>query len=164
MALIDHIDGTTSPRRIYLSSSTLNASVHPMDLYREMRTLRRTNLALRPYDVFMSAFGNVPKGSGKFTERYVRLNNCVIVPFDTDHTLTITGTIISDTGVEGILVFDTSVLSVGTAVSINYVPPQVEVITVNTGGSALTTAEHDKLFSVPTATENADEVFSHIVQ
>lgn len=133
MALINYIDGTTSPRRIYLDASTVGTSFHPIDLYKEMRVLRRTNTALRQYDLFMEAFGNVSKGGGKFTERYVRLNNCVIVPFDTDHTITVTGTIISDAGLEGILVFDTALLSPSTAVSINYVPPQVEVIQVNTG-------------------------------
>lgn len=56
-----------------------------------------------------------------------------IVPYDTTHILSITGTIITDDGQEGIYCFDRSPLSATTSVSINYIPPQVEVITVNTG-------------------------------
>lgn len=133
MSLIDHIDGTTSPRRVYLDASTIGTSVHPIDLYREMRSLRRTDETLRKFDLFMSAFGSVPKGGGKFTERYVRLNDCRIIPFDTGHTITITGTLITDDGLEGVLAFDTSTLSSLTSVNINYVPPQVEVVTVAIG-------------------------------
>lgn len=144
MSLIDHIDGDTSPRKIYLDASTVGQEIHPIDLYKEMRELRRTNESLRNYDIFMSAFGNVSKGGGKFTERYVRLNNARIVPFDTDQTITITGTIITDDGKEGVLCFDTSPLSVGTSVNINYVPPQVEVIKIATG-SALTVDESTQL-------------------
>lgn len=148
MRLITNIDGTTSPRRINLDVSTINTSFNPIELYKEMRALRRLNIPLRSFDVFMAAFGNVPKGGGKFTERYVRLKDCVIVPFDTDHTLTITGTVISDTGVEGVLVFDTSTLTAGTAVNINYVPPQAEVIQISSG-SGLSPAQDAKLNSIP---------------
>jgi len=141
LAVIDHIDGPN--RDIYLSAETVGASVHPIDIYKEMRTLRKNDEDLRKYDVFLSAFGNVPKGGGKFTERYVRENSGTrIIPYDTSHTLTITGTIITDDGQEGIDCFDRSPLTSTTIVDINYIPPQVEVIQVITG-SAVT--EQDKL-------------------
>lgn len=140
MALIAYIDGPN--RDIYLSADSVNSTFHPMDLYREMRTLRRTTEELRKYDVFMSAFGNVSKGGGKFTERYVRLNSGTrIIPYDISHSLTVVGTIITDDGQEGIACFDRSPLTASTVVDINYVPPQVEVIQV-TVGSAVT--EQDK--------------------
>ena len=139
MPLIASIDPVN--RDIYLDASTVNTTINPIDLYKEMRTLRRTDESLRPYDVFMSAFGNVPKGGGKFTERYVRLNSGArIIPFDVSHELTINGTIITDDGQEGIACFDRTPLTATTVVDINYVPPQVEVITI-TGGSALTAQE-----------------------
>ena len=156
MTLIASIDGTTSPRRVYLHVDTVGASVHPMDIYKEMRSLRRTDETLRKFNVFMSAFGNVSKGGGKFTERYVRLNSCVIVPYDTNHVLTITGTVINDSGQEGILVFDKSPLSPSVSVDIAYIPPQVEIIQVSSG-SGLTTEESEKLLSLPTAEETAKE-------
>jgi len=72
-----------------------------------------------------------------------------IVPFDTDQELTITGVIITDDGQEGVAAFDRSNLNANTQVDINYEPKQVEVIVVTTGGSALTTEEHDKLILIP---------------
>jgi len=61
-----------------------------------MRTLRRTNIALRAYDLFMKADGNVPKSTGKFTERYVTLlGGTRLVPWNATHAITITGTIIT---------------------------------------------------------------------
>jgi len=125
------------PARIHLHSDTVDADVHPLAIYQEVRALRRTDESLRKFDMFCTMFGKVAKGGGKFTERYLRLNNdCRIVPFDTDHELTITGTIITDTGQEGTACFDRSPLSVATIVDINYVPPQVEVIEGSGGGGS----------------------------
>lgn len=165
MALISHIDAVN--RKIYLSSDTINTTINPIDIYKEARALRRTDETLRPYDVFIKGAGNIPKGSGKFTERYAILQEgTLIVPYDTSHTLTINGTIITDDGKEGIHCFDRSGLSNSTTVDINYVPPQVEVIVINTAnsGSGLTTNEHNKLMDIPTAQENADAVFAEIVE
>jgi hypothetical protein len=132
MPIIDHIDG--SSRRVYLHADTIGTTVHPIDIYKEMRVLRRTDETLRRYDLFMKASGNEPKGGGKFTERYVTLLlGTRIVPFDTSHELTINGTLITDDGQEGIAGFDRSTLSPTSIVDINYVPPQVEVIEVATG-------------------------------
>lgn len=132
MAVINYIDGPN--RDIYLHSDTVGASIHPMDIYKEMRTLRKNDEDLRKYDVFLSAYGNVAKGGGKYTERYVRENaGTRIVPYDTSHTLTITGTIITDDGQEGIDCFDRGPLTSTTIVDINYIPPQVEVIQVSSG-------------------------------
>lgn len=132
MTLIASIDGAT--RRVYLHVDTVGATVHPIDIYKEMRALRRTSETLRNFDLFMKASGNESKGGGKFTERFVTLLlGTRIVPFDTSHELTINGTIITDDGTEGIAAFDRSSLSPTTLVDINYVPPQVEIITVPTG-------------------------------
>ena len=162
MTLVASIDGTTSPRRIYLHVDTVGASVHPIDIYKEMRTLRSSDETLREFDVFMSAFGNVSKGGGKFTERYVRLNDCVIVPYDTSHILTITGTLINDSGQEGILVFDKSPLSATTSVDIAYVPPQVEVIEVSSG-SGLDAAQDAKLSDIHGQTSRSVYVDTELV-
>ena len=157
MALIDHIDGPN--RDVYLSASTVNNSFHPIDIYKEMRTLRRNDEDLRKQDVYMSGHGFESKGGGKYTERYVKLlGGTRLVPYDTSHELTITGTMITDEGAEGIACFDRTSLSPSTVVDINYIPAQVEVITITTGGSALTTEENTKLMSIPTKTEIAQEV------
>lgn len=145
MAVIASIDGPN--RRIYLHSDTIGANVHPIDIYIAMRTFRRTDESLRKYDTFLTAYGNVEKGGGKYTERYVQcMSGTRIVPYDTTQELTITGTIITDDGQEGIACFDRAPLTSTTVVDINYVPPQVEVIVVETG-SGLSTEEHDKLIT-----------------
>lgn len=147
MALIDNIDGVN--RKIYLSSSTVDSAIHPVDIYKEMRTLRENDVSLRRFNIFMEARGNIPKGGGKATERYAILKEgTLIVPYNTSHTLTVTGTIITDDGKEGVYCFDRSNLDAGVTVDINYVPPQVEVITVSSG-SGLSQEEHDRLFSTP---------------
>ena len=135
MTIISSIDGTVSPRRVYLHADTVGATVHPIDIYKEMRALRASDESLRKYDLFMKASGNDSKGGGKFTERYVTLLNARVVPFDATHTITLNGTLITDDGLEGVLAFDRSTLSASTSVSINYIPPQVEIIVVSTGSA-----------------------------
>jgi len=162
MALIDYIDAIN--RKVYLSSATVGVSWNPIDVYKEMRTLRENDTTLRNYDIFMEGKGNEPKGSGKFTERYVVMKDgTLFVPYDTTHITTVIGTVISDVGTEGVELFDRSPLSPATIVDINYVPPQVEIITVSSG-SGLSQEEHDKLLSVPTETQNADAVFNKVVE
>lgn len=156
MALIDHIDPIN--RRIYLSADTVDTSINPIDIYKEMRELRRLDESLRPYDIFMEGKGHIPKGSGKYTERYtVLIEGTLLVPYDTSHTLTITGTVITDSGYEGVYCFDRSPLSSTTTVSINYVPPQVEVITVQ-AGSGLSTEQDTMLKEIRTGIEMAINV------
>jgi len=146
MAVIANIDGLN--RRIYLSVNTENAEVHPIDIYKEMRTLRRTDESLRNFDNFLLASGNEPKGGGKFTPRLVKcLLGMRIVPYDSTHTLTITGEIITDEGTGGLDCFDKTLLSYDSIVDINYVPPQVEVIQVSSG-SGLSTEERDQLMQI----------------
>ena len=154
MPVIDYIDGPN--RDIYLHADTVGASVHPIDIYTEMRILRRTDESLRKYDVFLTAKGKDEKGGGKYTERYVIcMNGTRIVPYDTSHTLTITGVIITDDGQEGIACFDRTPLNPATIVDINYVPPQVEVIEVSSG-SGLSQEEHDNLMALPASVINFD--------
>lgn len=141
MAVIANIDGPN--RLIYLHADTQNAEVHPVDIYKEMRTFRRTDENLRKYDLFLKAEGYVPKGGGKFTPILVTcLLGTRIVPYDATHELTITGEIITDEGTSGVACFDRSGLTPGVVVDINYVPPQVEVIEI-VSGSGVT--EQDKL-------------------
>jgi len=139
-------------RDIHLSAATVNSTVHPIDIYKEMRICRRLNENLRKYDRFLDAAGNVQKGPGKYTERYVICKNGTrIVPYDTDHELTINGIIITDDGQEGIACFDREPLSVITEVDINYIPPQVEIITVSSG-SGLDAAQDQKLTDIANKT------------
>lgn len=170
MALVLSIDGPN--RRVYLSSSTQDAEVHPIDIYKEVRALRRTNESLRKFDNFLEATGNLPKGGGKFTPRIVTcLQGTRIVVYNSTHVLTIIGEIITDEGTSGVDCFDRTLLSPGNYVDINYIPPQVEIITVQTGSAVTEQDKEDianlsrikmdedstKLESIKTKTDNLPE-------
>jgi len=145
--MIERIDPVN--RLIYLDASSAASTLHPIDLYREMRQMREDDETIRGFDPFLVMKGSDKKNASgsKRTERYlVLLDGTRIVPFDTDQTLAIDGTIISDDGLEGPECFNTS--SVSSTVNINYTPKQVEVIVVETGGSALTLEEHNKLMDI----------------
>ncbi len=143
MALIDFIDGPS--RRIYLGLDSTLSDLQPMDIYKEMRTLRRTNEELRKYDVFLQGRGNESKGGGKFTPRFVVcLSGTRLVPYDANHTLTVIGEIITDEETSGIQCFDKTLLTPGVLVDIDYQPPQVEIIVVQSG-SGLDAAQDAKL-------------------
>lgn len=132
MAIIDYIDPET--RSIYLHSDTVGADLHPIDIYKEMRTLRRIDENLRKYDLFLGAAGNVSKGAGSFTERYVVcLNGTRIVPFNISQQLKVVGTIITDEGTSGRDCFNRLPLGANVEVDIDYQPPQVEIIQVSSG-------------------------------
>jgi hypothetical protein len=146
MPLIDYIDGPN--RDVYLSADTVGATIFPMDIYKEMRTLRAGDESLRRFYLFMSAFGNVSKGGGKATERFVQLNRGArLVPYDISHELTVSGTIITDDGQEGVACFDRTPLTSTTVVDINYIPPQVEIIKIS-GGSGLDATQDSILTSM----------------
>lgn len=146
MTIIASIDPATSPRRIYLHADTVGVNFQPMDAYKEMRTLRALDESLRSYDVYMTAQGNEPTGPSTATPRRVKMENAVFVPFNTDHVLTVVGEVITSAGGSGISAFDRTPLSAGTEVDINYIPPQVEILYINTG-SAVTTQDKTDIIS-----------------
>lgn len=132
MALVASVDGAA--RRIYLSIDSVGVDVHPIDIYKEVRALLRTNTALRKFYPFITAAGNIPKTDDTSTERYVTLlDGCRIVPYDTSHNLRIVGVLITDEATEGRDCFDRTPLSPTTVVDVDYQPPQVEIVNVNTG-------------------------------
>ena len=126
VTLLAGIDPVT--RDFHLSAATANTNI-PIDIYKEMRICKRLNENLRGYENFLASFGNVPKGGGKYTERYVQqLLGTRFIPFDTSQELTVIGVVITDDGQEGVACFDRSPLTSTTVVDISYIPPQVEVI------------------------------------
>lgn len=132
MPTVSHIDNEN--RLIYLHANTVNQSIHPLDIYREVRAIRHQDPVNQGHSQFMRGDGYIPKGGGKFTERYFTLlDGARIVPYDVSHVLSITGTLLTDDGQEGVFAFNRTPLSVGVFVDIQYIPQQVEVITVQAG-------------------------------
>ena len=83
--IVDTWDGPN--RIIYLKQGVSN--VYPIeDIYHEYRYARRTDENLRKYNPLILAAGNVSKGGGKFTPRYlVLLEGTKIIPFDENNTI-----------------------------------------------------------------------------
>ena len=124
--VIDYLDPLL--KRIFLKPGI--REYHPVtDIYTEIRHLRRTDESLRPYDMPVFAFGNIPKGGGKFTPRYAQFNHgWKVVPEDVSHTLFVNGEQITDDGQSGPAAIDTDILSPGTSVIIQYEPPAAEIV------------------------------------
>lgn len=146
-------------RRIYLSIDSVGVDVLPVALYTEHRQRRRLNAnGERLFSPMISAFGNEQIGSNKFTPRFTNLASGVkIIPYDTTHNLLIRGSLIStEDRLEGRDLFDrASLLSI---VDVDYQPPQVEILTVNTG-SGFTATQDDRLRELWQSLESAG-VFS----
>jgi hypothetical protein len=158
MSVLNPVIGNVDPilKRIFLAPGV--TSYHPVtDIYTEIRNIRRTDDSHRWYKIPVTAAGNVPKGGGKFTPRYAIFNyGWRVVPDDVTHVLYVTGEQITDDGQAGPAVMDTSSLSPGVNVTIQYEPPAAEIIQVSTG-SGLSTEEHDKLMSISPSGLTTDE-------
>lgn len=122
--IIDYIDGYT--RRVYLKSGVTD--IYPIeDIYHEYRHLRRTVEALQKWSPLLRAEGNISKGAGKYTPRYIVLiDGTKIVPFDEATQLNQLGDIITDDPVSDATLYDVSTLT--TAKHIFIQPPGAEVI------------------------------------
>jgi len=156
MPVVDHIDYTPPSPRIYLHADTVNSDVDTLDVYREIRALRRTNESHRKFDPVIVAGGNVEKIPGvSYTLPYVQLlHGCRIIPYGgVDHKIRVIRDTFTDDGLAGTGCFDRSSLSVEVDIDIDF--SRVEVRIVSTG-SSLTQEEHDQLMSLPTAEEILD--------
>lgn len=124
--VIDYIDGAT--RRIYLLQGV--TQFHPIDdIYTEYRNLRRTNESLRKWHPFLKADGNINKGGGKATPRYVTLlEGTRIVPYDENAQLIVSGECITDNPEVDSDIFYTDELT--NPVKVYYAPSEAEIIFV----------------------------------
>jgi len=126
MAVVQSWDGVA--RRVYLLPDV--TEFHPIDdIYREYRTERRTEEDLRKYNPFMAAYGNIPKGGGKATPRYlVLLEGTKIVPYDEDSRIVTNGEMISDDPEVDPTVFDLDDLT--SSIKILISPADAEIVYV----------------------------------
>lgn len=135
MPLVASVDYPT--KRIFLGIDSVGVDVFPIDIYKEMRERRRLNADNdRSFFPLIVGFGNEPAGPSN-TPRYADLAaGARIVPFDTDHILSIRGNLISRAdSIAGADCFDRS--SLVNEVDIDYQPPQTEIIIVTTGSGVL---------------------------
>lgn len=129
-------------KRIYLAAQTVDADLDTMDVYREVRALRRTTEAHRRYKPMIEAGGNLVKITGvSRTPAYVRLlYGCRIVPYNVSHKVRLVRDTFTDDGLAGRDCFDRTPLSVSVDVDIDVDFPEVEIREVTTSGSTGPTA------------------------
>lgn len=157
-------------------------SFHPtVDLYPEVRTIRRVDESVRKKLNPVSTQGNEPAGT-KFTPRRAVLNDGwrIAIEFATNWALSVTGEMISDDGFAGAQLVKLNYLPAGVSTLVNYTPADAEIIEVSVGGgvaptaqeiweyvdrqlteaSGLTTEQAGKLMSLPSATDNRDTLLN----
>ena len=136
MAIVETWDGEN--RRVYLHADTVNAVWDAVDLYREYRIHRRTVEAFRQWEPLLRMEGNIAKGGGRATPRYITmLDSAKIIPYDAAGFTRVAGEIITDDETSP---YDYSTLTNPMVVEPS--PAEAEIILVDTGGS-FTPADRD---------------------
>lgn len=161
MPLVASID--YAAKRIYLSASTMDADLDTLEIYREVRALRRTTEAHRAYKPIIVAGGNITKITGsRYTPIYVQLLfGCRIVPYNSSHTIRLVRDTFTDSGTAGRDCFDRATLSPSVDVDIDVDFPEVEVRIVTVGGSNVITGDiATVLAAIPSASTTADAVWA----
>ncbi len=92
--IVDVWDGAN--RRVYLKQGVTD--FYPIeDIYHEYRSARRTDESLRKFEALLKAEGNIAKGGGAFTPRYVvLLDGTKVVPYDEGIRINQLGDMITD--------------------------------------------------------------------
>jgi len=131
--VVDSWDGIN--RLIYLKEGV--SDYFPIeDIYHEYRYNRRTDEDLRKYEPLLRAEGNIPKGAGAFTPRYVvLLDGTKIVPYDEVLRINQLGDMITDDPDVDPSLYDTSTLTVPKVIFIK--PSEAETILIEVGMSSL---------------------------
>ena len=122
--IVESFDGAA--RRIYLKAGVTD--YFPIeDIYHEYRSARKNDEELRKFDGLIEAAGNVPKGGGAFTPRYVvLLDGTKVVPFNDSLQINQLGEIITDNPDVDASIYDISSLTVAKPIFIK--PSESEII------------------------------------
>jgi len=121
-------------RLIYLSADTVDADLDTLDVYREVRALRRTTDAHQQFKPIIEGGGRIEKLPGVYTAAYARLlHGARIVPYDASHKIRLVRDTFTDDGVSGRDCFDRSGLTGGVVVDIDVDFPAVEIVEVGVG-------------------------------
>lgn len=148
-------------KRVYLHADTVGVDLDTLDVYREVRTLRRVMESHRKYDFMIIAGGNLEKIAGAtYTPSYVQLlHGCRLIPYDADQKLKVIRDTFTDDGFAGRDCFDRTGLVSQIDIDIDF--PEIETRVISTGGSALAPDERTKLMGLPEEDEIADTVWEY---
>lgn len=131
MPLVSSVDYPN--KRIYLWPDSVGVLLDTMDVYREVRHLRNTNLSHMKFDRMIVWGGNIQKTATTYTQPYVQLlNGCHIIPYPADQILTLIRDTFSDDGRSGSWCFDRT--SIAENIDIVVAVDKVEVREIVTWG------------------------------
>jgi len=132
--LVESVDYLT--KRIYLSIDTVDISLDMLDVYREVRVLRRSTDDHQKFRPMIVGGGNIEKIAGQtYTQPYVQLlNGCRVVPYrSASHVLTLTRETFTDDGFASAGNFDLIALDPGVVVTLIFTVDKVEVVVAGGG-------------------------------
>lgn len=138
VASVDYI-----AKRIYLSAETVGVPLDTMDVYRDVRALRRLTEAHRKFKPMIVGGGNIQKTATTYTQPYVvLLYGCYIVPYNAAQSLLVIRDTFADDGRAGVACFDRSTVPAEVDIDIQVAPVEVREVSVGGGGgSGLTAAQ-----------------------
>ena len=136
-------------KRIYLSSQTPNTSLDTLEVYKEVRSLRRTVESHRNYKPIITAGGNIAKLPGSYTAAFVILDaGCYIVPYDSPSSLKLVRDTFTKDGRAGRDCFDRTNISSNVDIDIDF--PEIEIREISTGSGVGTVEEiRDAVWNTP---------------
>jgi len=140
MSTVASVDYTA--RRIYLSATTVNADLDTLQVYKDVRALRRTTEAHRAFKPMIEAGGNIAKITGvSATPAYVYLRyGCRLVPYNVSQKIRLIRDTFTDDGLAGRDCFDRTPLGASVEVDIDVDFPEIEIKQVVVSGSTGPTA------------------------
>ena len=134
MPLVDSVDYLS--KRVYLSAETVDTTLDMMEVYREVRALRRITDDHQQYLPMVIGGGNIEKIAGKtYNQPYVQLRyGCRVVPYQTaTHTLTLIRETFTDDGFAAAGNFDLSLIQPGFYVTLIFEVDKIEVVATDGG-------------------------------
>jgi hypothetical protein len=149
-------------KKIFLSVSTVNSTVDTLEVYKEVRALRVSNLAHQKFRPIIVAGGNLPKITGQTaTPIFVQLlYGCRIVPYNVgNHTIKLVRDTFTDDGFAGIGCFDRSTLTNSVDIDVDF--PEVEIRYLSTGGGGSGTATKEDLEIINRGVKKASILVPH---
>ena len=143
-------------KRIYLSSETPNTSLDTLDVYKEVRALRRTMESHRKYKPIIEAGGNIAKLPGIYTAAFVVLDSgCYIVPYDSPSTIKLVRDTFTKDGRAGRDCFDRATTTSNIDIDVDF--PEIEIREISTGSGIGTVEEvRDAVWGTPVSSLTLD--------
>ncbi len=134
MTLVAFVDYPN--KRIYLHADTVGTNLDTVEVYKEVRSLRRTTDEHQKFKPMMVASGNVEKIAGQsYTAISVQLlYGCRLVPHDASQKLRLIRDTFTDDGYAGRDCFDRTSLSTNTRVDIDVDFPEIEIRVASASG------------------------------